>query len=128
MKCARLIALRVLAWVLFPAHAGAQDKISQVETIVVGGPVTLTWGASQGQICTTDTPPVCTPNNDPISYKVYVSGTNGGPYSPIGTTVALSYKDLAVTSGSTYYYVVTAIDGTNNEESAYSNQASATIP
>jgi hypothetical protein len=32
-----------------------------------------------------------------------------------------------VTSGTTYYYVVTAVDSTN-DESVFSNQASAIIP
>jgi fibronectin type 3 domain-containing protein len=38
-----------------------------------------------------------------------------------------TYIDTTVQAGQTYYYVVTAVDS-SNVESAYSNQASATIP
>ena len=38
-----------------------------------------------------------------------------------------SYDDSGVQSGATYYYVSTAVDASNNE-SAYSNEASAVIP
>jgi fibronectin type 3 domain-containing protein len=40
---------------------------------------------------------------------------------------ATDYTDSTVASGTTYYYVVTAVDS-NNNESAYSNQATAVIP
>jgi fibronectin type 3 domain-containing protein len=40
---------------------------------------------------------------------------------------SINYTDSAVTNGTTYYYVTTAVDGSGNE-SAYSNQATAVIP
>lgn len=40
---------------------------------------------------------------------------------------ANTYRDNAVESGQTYYYVVTAT-GANNSESAYSNEVVAPIP
>ena len=127
MKLARLIALLVLAWVMFPAHAGAQDKTAQVEAIVVDHTVVLKWTASTDVTCT-GTPVVCTPNSDPIAYNVLWSNTNGGPYSVLGSTTALTYMDLDVVSGNTYYYVVVAVDTVNGAQSGYSNQVSATIP
>lgn len=61
-------------------------------------------------------------------YYVYRGGQSGGPYARISTLQpATSYTDAGVASGQTYYYVVTAL-GTNSLESAYSNQAVATIP
>ena len=62
-------------------------------------------------------------------YSVYRSSVPGGPYTkltpvPIGTT---SYVDTTVQSGNTYYYVVTAVDS-NNVESGFSGEVSATIP
>ena len=61
-------------------------------------------------------------------YYVYRGGQSGGPYTRISTLQpATSYTDASVMSGQTYYYVVTAL-GTNSLESAYSNQATATIP
>lgn len=40
---------------------------------------------------------------------------------------SLTYTDSTVTSGTTYYYIVTAVDGAGIE-SAYSNQSVAVIP
>ena len=76
--------------------------------------VALSWGASSSQV---------------IGYRVYRSETSGGSYSPLnGTAVAaLNYSDSTVASGTTYYYVVTAVDSSGTE-SAYSNQATAVIP
>jgi fibronectin type 3 domain-containing protein len=38
-----------------------------------------------------------------------------------------SYDDTGVQSGSNYFYVSTAVDASNNE-SAFSNEATASIP
>jgi fibronectin type 3 domain-containing protein len=61
-------------------------------------------------------------------YNVYRGTVSGGPFtllkSGVGTT---SYLDGNVISGSTYYYVTTAVDS-SGAESAYSNQAKAVIP
>ncbi|MFX0051237.1 MAG: alpha/beta fold hydrolase [Candidatus Hermodarchaeota archaeon] len=57
-------------------------------------------------------------------YKIYRAASSGGPYSLIGSSITLSYIDLTVTNGETYYYVVTAIN--NQGESEYSSEVSAT--
>jgi hypothetical protein len=64
-----------------------------------------------------------------IGYRVYRSETSGGSYSALtGSAVdELSYSDSTVSSGSTYYYVVTSVDAAGTE-SGYSNQAKAVIP
>jgi fibronectin type 3 domain-containing protein len=60
------------------------------------------------------------------SYSVYRDTSSGGPYGQIASDVAGSdYSDSTVTNGTTYYYVVTAVD-TSSNESGYSNEASAT--
>jgi fibronectin type 3 domain-containing protein len=76
--------------------------------------VDLSWNA--------DTSPV-------LGYYVYRGGQSGGPYLMISPQLqtGTSYTDASVVSGQTYYYVVTAL-GPNSLESAYSNQAVATIP
>jgi len=56
--------------------------------------------------------------------KVYRSTTSGGPYTlraTLGTVT--TYQDTGLTSGTTYYYVVTAVNSSG--ESSFSNQASA---
>ena len=71
--------------------------------------VSLSWTASSGA----------------TSYNVYRSTTSGGGYAQIATGVtSTSYTDTSVVNGTTYYYVVTAVNG--NGESGFSNQASAT--
>jgi len=71
--------------------------------------VSLTWTASSGA----------------TSYNVLRSTTNGGPYSQIASGVTTtSYLDTGLTNGTTYYYVVRAVNGAGT--SGNSNQASAT--
>ncbi|MBU2699283.1 hypothetical protein Ga0466249_000362 [Sporomusaceae bacterium BoRhaA] len=58
-------------------------------------------------------------------YNVKHATTAGGPYTTVGANVSTSnYVDTAVTNGTTYYYVVTAVNA--DGESANSNEASAT--
>ncbi len=64
-----------------------------------------------------------------IGYNCYSSTVSGGPYSKLNTSLitATSYADMTVQAGKTYYYVVTSVNS-NNVESTYSSQVSATIP
>ncbi len=64
---------------------------------------------------------------DLAGYNIYRSTTSGGPYTQINgaLTATSDYADGAVTNGTTYYYVVTALNAAANE-SADSNEASAT--
>ncbi|HET9313991.1 MAG TPA: lytic polysaccharide monooxygenase, partial [Vicinamibacteria bacterium] len=71
--------------------------------------VQLSWNAAAGA----------------TSYNVKRSTTNGGPYSNVATGVtATSYTNTGLTNGTTYYYVVTAVNA--GGESPVSNQAGAT--
>jgi hypothetical protein len=76
--------------------------------------VSVTWTAS--------------PSPNIAGYNVYRSNTSGGTYSLLSALVTTtSYKDADVVAGETYYYVVTAVN-TSNQESASSTQAQATVP
>lgn len=60
-------------------------------------------------------------------YNIYRSQTSGGNYTRINSTLVttVAYDDSTVSSDTTYFYVVTAVD-TSNNESAYSSQVFAT--
>jgi hypothetical protein len=75
--------------------------------------VALTWNSS----------------TNAVGYNVYRGSVSGGPYSIINTSLDAStaFADNSVAAGRTYYYVVTAVDG-SSKESGYSNQTSAVIP
>jgi N-acetylneuraminic acid mutarotase len=71
--------------------------------------VTLTWSGVTGA----------------TGYNIKRSTTAGGPYTTVASNVYGSpYTDTTVTNGTTYYYVVTAINA--GGESGNSNEASAT--
>ena len=62
-----------------------------------------------------------------IGYNVYRSTTQGSDYTLINASLVLTsdYVDSTVVNGTTYYYVVTAVDQALNE-SGISNEVSAT--
>jgi hypothetical protein len=76
--------------------------------------VTLTWGDSSTNIS---------------GYNVYRSTTSGSGYGRLNSSLdtAQTYVDSAVTAGSTYYYVVTAVS-TAGVESSYSADVKAVVP
>jgi hypothetical protein len=76
--------------------------------------VALSWNASTSTVA---------------GYNVYRGSVSGGPYSKVNTALdaTTTYTDTSVQGGQTYYYVVTAVDGSGTE-SAYSNQVQAVIP
>jgi fibronectin type 3 domain-containing protein len=70
--------------------------------------VALTWTASAGA----------------TSYKVKRATVSGGPYAVVASPVSNSYTNTGLTNGTTYYYVVSAVNG--GGESPNSAQVSAT--
>jgi fibronectin type 3 domain-containing protein len=70
--------------------------------------VSLSWNASTGA----------------TSYRVKRATVNGGPYSNIATNTSTSYNNTGLVNGTTYYFVVSAVNGVG--ESGNSSQVSAT--
>jgi hypothetical protein len=63
-----------------------------------------------------------------VSYNVYRGTATGGPYNLLKSGVStMKYTDSNVQSGSTYYYVTTAVDASGSQ-SVYSDEAQAVIP
>jgi len=59
-----------------------------------------------------------------VSYIVYRSSSVSGKYDLVGFAVSTSYTDMGLSSGTTYYYKVSAVDN-SNKESAMSSSVSA---
>jgi hypothetical protein len=76
--------------------------------------VSLSWAASTSAV---------------VGYNIYRGSQSGGPYTLINTSLqpGTTYSDTNVQSGSTYFYVVTAVDA-SSQESAFSNESAAVIP
>ena len=72
------------------------------------GQVSLTWNASSGA----------------TSYRVKRATTSGGPYTTIATVTGTSFTNTGLTNGTTYFFVVSALNSAG--ESGNSNQSSAT--
>ena len=70
-----------------------------------------------------------TASSDAVGYNIYRGTTSGGPYTMINSSLdsTTAFTDSTVVSGSTYYYVATAVNS-SSQESGYSNQATAVIP
>jgi fibronectin type 3 domain-containing protein len=78
--------------------------------------VSLTWNASAGA----------------TSYYVKRATVSGGPYTQLVSPTTNSYTDTGLTNGTTYYYVVSAVDSAggspNSSEVSATPSTTATVP
>lgn len=82
-------------------------------TVLPPHAVTLSWSASASTVS---------------FYKVYRGSVSGGPYSLLSTNVnATTFTDSTVQSGTTYYYVTSAVNAAGTE-SIFSNEFQSLIP
>jgi hypothetical protein len=96
------------------SSSAVKESLQGTGTSATQHSVNLAWNASTSQV---------------IGYNVYRSTQSGGPYAAITSSpeASTSYSDTSVQSGTTYYYVVTAVS-VSGKESMYSNQATAKVP
>jgi hypothetical protein len=105
--------LRTLAALcLLAANAPAQDPSAPyypppgtpvVKTLPLNGQATLSWAAVPGA----------------LEYKVKRSDAGLlGPFVTVGTAVGTTFTNAGLTNGTTYYYVVAAVNGTSATHSA----------
>lgn len=69
--------------------------------------INLSWTASGGA----------------TSYTIYRATTSGGPYTQVGTSATTSFSNTGLTCNTTYYYVVTASNGTCSSGNSVQAQA-----
>ena len=69
---------------------------TKLAVTVNNGSVALTWTAPTGA----------------VSYRILRSTTSGSGHTLVGTSGSAGYTDTSVVNGTTYYYVVTASNGT----------------
>jgi fibronectin type 3 domain-containing protein len=74
--------------------------------------VTLTWTASTGA----------------TGYNVKRATTSGGPYTQLAATSSPQYADSSVTNGTTYYYVVSALNAGGESANSAEVAAKPAIP
>jgi hypothetical protein len=113
-RLSRVLGVAIVAGILASCWTcgggGGGDRIQPTQHSV-----SLSWTASVSSV---------------VGYNVYRGTQPSGPY-PLKVNssphTGTSFTDSTVQSGTTYYYVVTAVDA-NSVESDYSNEGTAVIP
>ena len=79
--------------------------IKTINATGVSGEIYLTWDSAS--------------DSNPVTYNVYRSLTSLGQNfsSPIANVSSLNFTDSGLTDGTTYYYIVRAVDSQGNEDS-----------
>ena len=93
-----------ISWPLPSAPAAPTGLVAQASA----GRVDLSWSSA----------------DTATSYRIKRSTTSGGAYATIATTAELTHADAGVTNGTTYYYVVSALN--SEGESPDSAEVAAT--
>lgn len=113
-------------YVVYATNSAGQSAISasialtpEATVQVPGVPSGLVASAQDAQVNLT-----WTAVGGATSYAVFRAATSGGPYTAIATPTNTSYNDAGLANGTTYFYVVAAIDASGS--SANSAEASAT--
>jgi hypothetical protein len=113
-----------------PTVAGADSGSVSIVSNATGSPATVTLSGTGVAAVQHSAALSWTASTSTVSgYNVYRGTVSGGLYTKINSSLVagVSYTDTTVASGTTYYYVTTAVDSSNNE-SSYSNEVQAIIP
>ena len=112
----RLVFLLLLSVAVLSIAPTAAAQSARVGVLCSGhlGRVSLTWTASASSVA---------------GYNIYRGNQSGGPYTLLNSSLdtGTTYSDATAQAGRVYYYVATAVKS-SGVESAYSNQAEATLP
>lgn len=100
-------------------ESGNSAEISATPVAPAATPTNLTATAGNLQVILN-----WTASSGATSYNVKRSTTNGSGYTTVSSPTTNTYTDASLTNGTTYYYVVSAVNA--GGESANSSQASAT--
>jgi len=108
------------------AFAGQSDSLIlkvTVDILAPSAPTGLTATAGDSAV---DLSWNANPEADLAGYNLYRSTTSGSGYIKANSVLITdtNYHDSSLTNGTTYYYVITAVDNFNNE-SDYSDEVSA---
>lgn len=113
-----------------PAATGTSSGSVTVSSNASGSPATITLTGNGIQASTHTVSLTWNASTSTVSgYNVYRTTTSGLGYVRLNGSLltSLSYTDSTLLSGTTYYYVTTAVDASGNE-STDSNEAQAIIP
>ena len=113
------VLLLVSALLSFPACGGSNSGGGGQQQQPPSAPTGLSATAGNLQVSLS-----WTASSGATSYNVKRATTSGGPYSQVANVTTTSDTDTGLTNGTTYYYVVSAVNAAG--ESANSSQVSAT--
>ena len=98
---------------------GADVVAASVSSNLPSAPLNVTATGGSGQVALG-----WSASSDATGYNVKRSTTSGGPYSTIASPPTPGYTNTGLTNGTTYFYVITAVNGAG--ESGNSSEVSAT--
>ncbi len=119
-----VIAMGTMTLSVFISGCGGSGSMSSSNSSGSPGP-TPTPASPQAHSVAISWQPSASPGV--TSYNVYRSTVSGGPYQRVGNVSTASFTDNSVTAGTTYYYVVTSLNG-SQIESAASSEIKTTVP
>lgn len=117
--------------VFAPTAAASSSGDIQISSNASNSPLTIALSGTGVQTTQNSVALSWTASTSSVAgYNIYRSTVSGGPYTTLlnsSLVTGTTFTDTNVQAGTTYYYVVVAVNS-NGVESSDSNQASATVP